>query len=112
MTSVLPSKLTFEQFLENRSADGRYELIDGGIVRILATRRHEDVADFIQDCFNAQIRQSQLNYKVSGRIVLATFKADGAEQGRHPDVSVIDLESVAFQSSGLQGPTRTDSACS
>jgi Uma2 family endonuclease len=92
MTSVLSSKLTFEKFLEHCPEDGRYELVDGKIVRILATRRHEDVADFIQDCFNAQIRQSQLNYKASGRIGLATSKADGIEQGRHPDVGVIDLD--------------------
>jgi Uma2 family endonuclease len=40
-------KLTFEQFLEQYPEDGRYELVDGEIVRILATRQHDDVADFI-----------------------------------------------------------------
>lgn len=39
--------LTFEEFLESRPEDGRYELINGEIVRILATRQHENVADFI-----------------------------------------------------------------
>lgn len=94
MTSVLPlqQKLTFEQFLDHYPDDGRYELIDGKIVRILATRHHEDVADFIQECFGDEVRRLQLNYKVSNRIVLATSKPDGTEQGRHPDVSVVDLE--------------------
>jgi Uma2 family endonuclease len=40
-------KLTFEQFLEQYPEDGRYELVDGEIVRFLATRQHDDVADFI-----------------------------------------------------------------
>lgn len=85
-------KLTFAQFLEQCPEAGRYELIDGEIVRILATRQHEDVADYIQESFNDQVRQLQLNYKVSGRIVLATINRNGTEQGRHPDVSVIDLD--------------------
>lgn len=94
MTSVLPSKqkLTFEQFLEHYPEDGRYELIDGEIVRILATRRHEDIADFLVKQLDREIDRLNLNYRVSGRIVLATSKADGTEQGRHPDVSVIDLD--------------------
>jgi Uma2 family endonuclease len=39
--------LTFEQFLDRCPTDGRYELVDGDVVRMLATRQHEDVADFI-----------------------------------------------------------------
>ena len=50
------------------------------------------MADFIQECFRDEVSRSQLNYKVSNRIVLATSKLDGTEQGRHPDVSVVDLD--------------------
>ena len=46
-TTQLKSKLSFEQFIEQYPEDGRYELVDGEIVRILATRHHEDIADFI-----------------------------------------------------------------
>ena len=84
-------KLTFEDFLEQYPEDGRYELIDGELVRILATRQHDDTADFIADEMKAQVRQHQLNYKISSRIVLATIAASGTTQGRHPDVSVVDL---------------------
>lgn len=49
-------KLTFEQFLEQLpDADGRYELVNGEIVRILATRQHDDIADFIADALNAEL---------------------------------------------------------
>lgn len=85
-------KLTFEQFLEQCPEDGRYELVNGEIVRILATRQHEDVADFIAKQLDGEVDRLNLNYKVSGRIVLATLTKDGTEQGRHPDVSVVDLD--------------------
>ena len=83
--------LTFEDFLEHYPEDGRYELIDGELVRILATRQHDDTADFIADEMKAEVKQHQLNYKVSSRIVLATTTSTGNTQGRHPDVSVVDL---------------------
>lgn len=84
-------KLTFEQFIEQLSDDdGRYELINGEIVRILATRQHEDVADFIQRQFDRETEKLNLNYRVSNRITIRTKTADGIEQGRRPDVSVVD----------------------
>ncbi len=85
-------KLTFDQFLEQYPEDGRYELLNGELVRILATRQHDDVADFIADAMKAEVKQHKLNYKVSDRIVLATETEEGREQGRHPDVSVVDLD--------------------
>ena len=84
--------LTFEEFLETCPEDGRYELIDGRLVRILATRLHDDIADFIADQMKEQVRTYALNYKVSDRIVLATASAQGHTQGRHPDVSVVNLD--------------------
>lgn len=84
-------KLTFEQFIEQLpDEDGRYELVDGEIVKILATRNHEDIADFIADSFKAETTRQQLNYRVSGRIMICTTTSAGKEQGRQPDVSVVD----------------------
>jgi Uma2 family endonuclease len=84
--------LTFEQFLDQCPTDGRYELVNGEIVRILATWQHEDVADFIAKRFDQEFDRSGLTLKVSGRITLATQTASGSEQGRFPDVSVVDLD--------------------
>ncbi len=83
-------KLTFEQFLEQYPEDGRYELVNGELVRTLATRRHENVADFVQDALRDEIKRIGLNYRVSNRLVLATKTKAGIEQGRHPDISVVD----------------------
>ena len=88
-TTQPKQKLTFEQFLQY-PGEGRYELVDGEIVRILATRQHEDVADFIADTLKAEVNRLALNYRVSDRIIIRTLTQNGKEQGRHPDVSVVD----------------------
>jgi len=85
----LRQKLTFEQHLEQCPEDGRYELVDGELVRILATRQHEDVADFLTDVLKDEDKRSGEQYKVSARIALATRNRAGNEQGRHPDIGVV-----------------------
>ncbi|MBW4623749.1 MAG: Uma2 family endonuclease [Cyanosarcina radialis HA8281-LM2] len=84
-------KLTLAQFVEQLpDREGRYELVNGEIMRILATRQHEDIADFITRQFDKEVERLSLNYRVSGRIVIGTKTKDGIEQGRNPDVSVVD----------------------
>lgn len=92
ITSNQPKqKITLAQFVQQLpDQEGRYELVNGEIMRILATRRHETIAEFIADTFKAEVRQTKQNYWVSGRIVVRTETKDGIEQGRNPDVSVVD----------------------
>lgn len=90
MTQATAKPLTFEEFLESRPEDGRFELVDGEIVRILATRQHDNVAEFISDALKAEKNRLQMPLRVSGRIVVRTQTSDGKIQGRHPDLSVVD----------------------
>lgn len=91
ITTQTKQKLTFEQFLEQDVAEeGRYELVNGEIVRILPTRQHETLAEFLSDSFKAEEKRLSLNYCISGRIVIRTLTSNGKEQGRHPDVTVVD----------------------
>lgn len=87
---VQATRPSFEEFLESRPEDGRFELVNGEIVRILATRQHDNVAEFISDKFKAEKNRLQMPLRVSGRIVVRTQTSDGKIQGRHPDVSVVD----------------------
>ena len=83
--------LTFSEFLSYDFPDeGRYELVNGDIVRILATRQHDNIAEFIADAFKAEVRRLSLSYRVSGRVMIRTLSPEGQEQGRVPDVSVVD----------------------
>jgi Uma2 family endonuclease len=92
MTAItqLQPVLTLEQFLDQCPPEGRYELVEGEIVRVLATRKHDTVAEFITDAFKEEVKRGQLNYWVSGRITVATLSKSGRQQGRNPDVSVVD----------------------
>jgi Uma2 family endonuclease len=84
-------KLTFEQFLELEvEAEGFYELVNGEVVRKLATRQHDNIADFLVRQLDRENERVGLNYRVSGRVVVRTLTPDGQEQGRQPDVSVVD----------------------
>jgi Uma2 family endonuclease len=89
-TNQPKQKLSFAQFLEQLPDEGRYELVDGEIVRILPTRMHENVADFLSRQFDKEVERLSLNYRVSGKIMVRTLTADAKEQGRHPDVSVVN----------------------
>lgn len=91
ITDRIKPKLNFNDFLEwEVYEEGKYELIDGEIVRILPTRKHEDIADLIEGTFRDQVKQFNLNYRVSGRILIRTLTSEGQEQGRQPDVTVVD----------------------
>lgn len=90
MTTTTKQKLSFDQFLEQCPEEGLYELVNGEVVEMRATRNHEDVADFMADSFKDEIKRLNLNYVVKNTAVIRTFTKDGTEQGRKPDVSVID----------------------
>jgi Uma2 family endonuclease len=84
-------RFTFEQFLNyDFPEEGRYELVNGKIMRIQATRKHDNIAEFITDTFKLEVKRLSLNYRVSGRISVRTLTVNGKEQGRVPDVSVVD----------------------
>ena len=92
MIATATKKLTFDQFLVECPEDGLYELVNGEIVEIISTRNHIDVADCIFDSLHAQIKEQSLNYVVQNKAVVRTISKAGIEQGRRPDVSVIDRD--------------------
>ncbi|UKO99727.1 Uma2 family endonuclease [Nostoc sp. UHCC 0870] len=92
MTTFTKPKLTFDQFLDQCPEEGFYELVDGEIVEVRSTRNHDDVADFAADSFKDEIKRLNLNYVVKNTAVFRTITAKGIEQGRKPDVSVIDRD--------------------
>lgn len=90
-TTELKQQLTFKQFIEQDIAEeGRYELVNGEIVRILPTRQHDNIADFMVRLFDREVERLNFNYRVSGRIMIRTLTTNGKDQGRFPDVSVVD----------------------
>jgi Uma2 family endonuclease len=89
MTIALAPQLSFEDFIQTCPTEGRYEFVEGEIVRILATRQHDNVAYFVAKRLDREIDRLGLDYRVSGRISLVTTSGSGAKQSRNPDVSVV-----------------------
>ena len=92
MIATVTQKLTFDQFLVECPEDGLYELVNGEIVEMNSTRNHDDFANFMLYGFNDEIRRLNLNYVVNTTAVIRTVTKAGIEQGRRPDVSVIDRD--------------------
>ncbi|MEG4534181.1 Uma2 family endonuclease [Microcoleus sp. D2_18a_D3] len=84
------TKLTFAEFLEKYpDGSGIYELVNGEIVKVEATRAHKNVARFLVKSFDRESERLGLDYIVDKDIVLRTITASGQEQGRNPDVGVV-----------------------
>jgi Uma2 family endonuclease len=92
MIATITKKLSFDRFLVECPEDGRYELVNGEIVQMNSTRNHDDVADFSADSFKDEVKRLSLNYVVNNTAVIRTVTKSGIEQGRRPDVSVIDRD--------------------
>jgi Uma2 family endonuclease len=89
MTIALSPKLTFAEFIRTCPMEGRYEFVEGEIVRILATPQHDNVADFLAKRLDRETDRMGLDYRVSGRISIVTTTDAGVEHSRNPDVSVV-----------------------
>ncbi|WP_341526761.1 Uma2 family endonuclease [Nostoc sp. UHCC 0302] len=91
MVKTPVKKLTFEEFLEQYpDSSGIYELVNGEIIKVEPTRAHKNVARFLMLSFNDEIRRLELNYIADKDIIIRTFTDTGEEQGRNPDVSVVN----------------------
>lgn len=83
-------KLTFEDFLEQYpDGYGIYELVNGEIVEVDATRAHKNVARYLVNCFDGENERLGLDYIVDKDLRVRTVTAAGQEQGRNPDVGVV-----------------------
>jgi Uma2 family endonuclease len=90
MTTLTKPKLTFANFLAQCPDEGRFEFVNGEIVEMSNTRQHKIIAEFILFLLNDEIRRSQSNFIVTTQATIRTFNKKGNEQGRVPDISVID----------------------
>ena len=76
--------LSFDQFLEQCPEDGRYELVDGKMVKILATRIHYDVASLIMDSIKDEVRRLNLNYVVNDVAAVLTINKKAKNRADTP----------------------------
>ncbi|NJR24009.1 MAG: Uma2 family endonuclease [Richelia sp. CSU_2_1] len=87
-------KLSFEEFLD-RYPDGCgiYELVNGEIIEVDATRAHKNVARYLVKSLDGENERLELGYIVDKDIKVRTVNSAGQEQGRNPDVGVVSESS-------------------
>ena len=90
MQTLTKTQLTFNEFLIQCLDEGRFELVNGEIVEMVNTRQHKDIAFFIMKKIDQEIDRLNLNFIVTTQVVIKTINKKGMEQGRIPDVSLID----------------------
>jgi hypothetical protein len=89
--------ITFAEFLPKYGDDDRYELIDGDVFDLEATRPHEEVAAFI-DSFACTIGDRKLNVQIDNLEPpyflpqRCLIKPLGDWTGLRPDLVLLDRE--------------------
>ena len=91
MFQPLVEPISFEEFLEWKPENGRYELHKGVIVEMQPTGDHELVRAFLIRELNFEIRRFNLAYSIPGQ---ALVKAVDKKSGYIPDVLVLNLANL------------------
>jgi Uma2 family endonuclease len=103
--SITPSQsLTYEEFLGQFGDDDRYELIDGELVDLEPTGKHEQVAAFILRKLNAEIDRLDRSCFTPTRCLL---KHPTPGVAFRPDVIVLDQDKLDEEPLWQKEPTIT-----
>lgn len=91
MIQAIPKTLTFDEFIAWYPEDGRYELIDGQIVEMQPTGKHEEVTEFLSRQLILEATRKRLPYRFPTR---ALVKAPSWETGYLPDVLIVNRSAL------------------
>ncbi|WP_341530287.1 Uma2 family endonuclease [Nostoc sp. UHCC 0302] len=91
MFQAVPEPVTFEEFLEWKPENGRYELRKGAIVEMQPTGEHELVRAFLIRELNFEIRSYNLAYTIPGQ---ALVKSIDKKSGYISDVLILNLPNL------------------
>ena len=88
MTPTKIKAIAYEDYVRDYPEDGGiYELVDGEIVELRPTRRHQSVAGFIYFELGLEVRRLRLPYELPHS---SSVKPLEPGQGKLPDVIVVD----------------------
>lgn len=92
MTQAISKLMNFDEFLEWKPENGRYELHNGFIVEMQTTGKHEEVVDFLQTELILETRRLQLPYRF---LKNALVKSPDQETGYLPDVLAVNRDALS-----------------
>jgi len=92
MLQTVAKSCTFEEFLEwYPDNGGRYELIDGAIVEMQPTGKHEEIAGFLATELSLEIRRQKLPYFIPRSCIV---KPQNTVTAYLPDVIVLECQAL------------------
>ena len=94
MIQAISKLMTFDDFLEWKPENGRYELHNGVIVEMQTTGKHEEVVEFLQTELILETRRLQLPYRFPKN---ALVKSPEQETGYLPDVLAVNRDALALE---------------
>ena len=95
MVQALPKPVTFEEFIADYPNNGgRYELVEGEVVEVRPTGKHELIAGFLSAQIILEIYSKNLPYEIPNTCVV---KSDRPAGGYLPDIVVLDLNQLDDQ---------------
>jgi Uma2 family endonuclease len=94
MVQAIPKLLAFEEFLDWKPEEGRYELIRGHVVEMQPTGKHEEIVEFLDSALTVETHRLKLPYRFPKQ---ALVKIPETETGYLPDVLVVDRHALATE---------------
>jgi Uma2 family endonuclease len=94
MIQAISKLMTFDEFLEWKPENGRYELHNGVIVEMQTTGKHEEVVEFLQTELTLETRRLQLLYRFPRN---ALVKPPSQETGYLPDILVVKRDALVLE---------------
>lgn len=91
ISEAIPKHITFDDFLQWKPANGRYELHEGVIFEMQPTGKHEEIVEFLAAELTVESRRLQLPYRFPKH---ALIKPPGKDSGYLPDVLVVDRDAL------------------
>lgn len=94
MTQAIPKLITFDEFLEWKPENGRYELHYGAVVEMQTTGQHEEVIEFLQTSLILETSRLKLPYRFPKN---ALVKSPRENTGYLPDILVVKRDALALE---------------
>jgi len=94
MTQAKPKTLTFEEFVEWKPENGRYELRNGAIVEVQPTGSHEVTIEELALRLTSEILRRDLPYRIPKQALVKPLERETAYS---PDVLIRDITNTASE---------------
>ncbi len=94
MTQTVSQLMSFDEFLDWKPENGRYELHRGVVVEIQPTGKHEEIIEFLQTELILETRRLQLPYRFPKN---ALVKSPYEQTGYLPDVLAVNRDALATE---------------